>query len=547
MKMVCILARVSTERQKEEKTIESQLSEVRGYCQKNNCLIVKEYIDEGYSGELLARPALDKLRDDAKSNLFQAVVMLDPDRLSRNYVNAAIVMQELQESGKEVIFINAPPTDTSEGKLLFNIQSVVAQYEKEKIRERTRRGRLHKARSGHVVGTQCPYGYSYIKPPDSKIGHLEINEDEARIVRLIFDLYTKQGLSLKEVIRALLEKDIRPKRGAEAWATSTIAKMLYSEVYGGTWFYNKGLACEPKVRHTTGYKRQKNTSRKMKPREEWIPISVPVIINAETMAIAKRKREENIKFSKRNAKRTYMLGSLLYHQGCGVKMSGTSSKQKLIYRCRDLYRITRGTKCNGAQVYVDKLDGAVLDALLQVLTREEVVNKYLEYKKTSGQRNGENLRGDLAGIERSLDGMKEKEKRVALGYADGILSAESAKDALRELGQNSNALVREREEILNNLESVSATSGSHDVASVIRSFTEALKEHRNTERCIQLVRMAVERVEYAKDEVLVNLSLAMPPQASNEALSTQARKNMQSRSDINLNGDRLCIKPDDLC
>ena len=146
-----------------EKTIDSQRDELVAYCLKNNLLLVDTYADDGYSGEILARPELDRLRDDAKAKKFDAVLIHAVDRLGRNHIHAGVVIEELQKHGIEVIFLNAPPTDTPEGRLLFDIQSVVAQFEKEKIKERTRRGRLHKAKKGLVVGTPPPYGYRYVK------------------------------------------------------------------------------------------------------------------------------------------------------------------------------------------------------------------------------------------------------------------------------------------------------------------------------------------------------------------------------------------------
>lgn len=105
VKLIAIYARVSTSRQENEGTIETQLSTLREYAEKNGYTIVKEYLDDGWSGDILARPSLDELRQDARSKQWEAVLFYDPDRLARRYSYQELVMDELKEAGVEVMFI----------------------------------------------------------------------------------------------------------------------------------------------------------------------------------------------------------------------------------------------------------------------------------------------------------------------------------------------------------------------------------------------------------------------------------------------------------
>ena len=102
IQLIAVYARVSTARQEEEGTIETQLSAIREFASKNNYTIVKDYVDNGWSGDMLARPALDQLREDAKKKLWQAVLIYDPDRLARRYSFQELVMDELRELGIEI-------------------------------------------------------------------------------------------------------------------------------------------------------------------------------------------------------------------------------------------------------------------------------------------------------------------------------------------------------------------------------------------------------------------------------------------------------------
>lgn len=181
--IVAIYARVSTERQEKEKTIGSQIELLEQYAKEKKHTIVKRYIDEGWSGSLLVRPALDKLRDDCAKKEFEAVLISCPDRLARKYVYQEIVIEEIKKSEIEVIFLNRPIADTPEDQMFLGIQGLVAEYEREKIKERCRRGKLHKARKELLVGGPAPYGYRYIKRTAEKNGYYEIIQKEAEVVR----------------------------------------------------------------------------------------------------------------------------------------------------------------------------------------------------------------------------------------------------------------------------------------------------------------------------------------------------------------------------
>ena len=166
MKRVAIYCRVSSALQEREKTIESQLAELREVCK--DFQIVKEYIDNGWSGETLDRPALDNLRNDAKEGLFEVVCIHAIDRLSRNLHYQGILVEEFKKRDIEVLIKDKKIEDTAEAELLLNMLGAVAQYEKAKILERTKRGKLYKARRGVVVGTRGPFGYDYIKKTKEK-------------------------------------------------------------------------------------------------------------------------------------------------------------------------------------------------------------------------------------------------------------------------------------------------------------------------------------------------------------------------------------------
>lgn len=155
--MLGIYARVSSEAQEKQQTVESQLAELRAYAEAEPLALVREFVDDGYSGSMLERPGLDALRDAVAAGKVDTILCLCPDRLSRNFLHLGILLEEFEKHGARVVFLNRQVDDTPEGKLLLQIQGAVGEYERAKILDRTRRGRQHKARQGLMPGGQAPY------------------------------------------------------------------------------------------------------------------------------------------------------------------------------------------------------------------------------------------------------------------------------------------------------------------------------------------------------------------------------------------------------
>ena len=162
---VAFYARVSTSHQQHEGTIESQRRSLKHHIQHQGWSLLPEheYIDDGISGARLDRPALDRLRDAARRGEFDAVVILSPDRLARNYAHQWLLIEEFEKMHTQLIFFQNPFGDSPQGKLLTQMQGMIAEYERAQIAERTRRGRLEKARHGEFIpwAYTC-YGYRYL-------------------------------------------------------------------------------------------------------------------------------------------------------------------------------------------------------------------------------------------------------------------------------------------------------------------------------------------------------------------------------------------------
>src|SRR4030043_361670 len=279
MKTAAIYTRVSSDQQKENKTIESQVESLIDFADQNGYIVPEEYIfkDEGYSGAILVRPGLEKVRDLSAEGQIQVVLAYSPDRLSRNYAYQVVLLDEFASCGTEVLFINSPKAETPEEALLLQFQGMIAEYERAMIKERSRRGKRFKAKTGIVnVLSGAPYGYNYIRKTEETAAYYQINEEESLVVKEIYRLYTEDFLSIADIVRELNHRKIPTKKRQSKWERSTVWATLRNPAYMGKACFGKTEQADrhritKPLRKKGGYS-SRNSCNKEKPREEWIEI-----------------------------------------------------------------------------------------------------------------------------------------------------------------------------------------------------------------------------------------------------------------------------------
>src|SRR6266403_616714 len=210
-KPAAIYARVSSDRQKEDHTIASQTAALVEYAKTNGYVVPPEWVfqDEGYSGASLQRPGLEALRDLAAQGQMATVLIYSPDRLSRKYAYQVLLAEELSRCGVDIVFLKSPAGGSPEDQLVVQFQGMIAEYERAQIAERSRRGKRHKAQQGVInVLSGAPYGYRYVRKTETSAAYYEVIEAEAQVVRLVFETYTQQGLSINAIARMLNQRQI---------------------------------------------------------------------------------------------------------------------------------------------------------------------------------------------------------------------------------------------------------------------------------------------------------------------------------------------------
>src|SRR5262249_7538196 len=217
-------ARVSSEQQAQEPTIGSQVEALTGRAREDGLDVEDSmrFIDEGQSGAVLVRPALERLRDQAAAGLIDRLYVHSPDRLARKYAYQILLVEEFQRCGIEVVFLNHEIGDKPEEHLLLQVQGMIAEYERAKILERSRRGKMHAARNGSVsVFSKAPYGYRYVSKRDGHgVARFEVIASEARTVMTVFEWYGREGYSLSQICERLNREGV-PKRSGRPGGVPT--------------------------------------------------------------------------------------------------------------------------------------------------------------------------------------------------------------------------------------------------------------------------------------------------------------------------------------
>ena len=384
-----LYARVSSDRQEQEDTVQSQLGELRAALEDAGVSDWQEFIDEGYARDNLVRPALDRLRDLAAQRDVSKVYVQSPDRLASG-ARLVILAEEFQEQGVDVVFLKGSVESTPEGKLLLHMQGAIAEYERTKISERTRRGKLYWARQGAMVGGHAPYGYRFIRRIDIHRARLEISETQASVVREMYRLVLEERLSTRGLARHLEARGIPTPRGANQWSPTTIDRILRNPVYRGTFFYQRTESALPSKRLSADpYKQSRKTGSKPRPQGDWIAIPVPVIVDEPVWNAVQGQLRQNSLHSPRNNKRHgYLLRGLVRCPRCGGAYTGYSQKGNRGYRCqrRDPTVSSTGQRCKPGAVSAQRLEDAVWDAISESLQQPQLLAD--EYRRRLSENAG---------------------------------------------------------------------------------------------------------------------------------------------------------------
>ena len=525
---VAIYARVSSEQQVEAGTIESQLAALRDRLAKDGFDLSEEltFIDHGYSGATLLRPALEQVRDVVALEGIDRLYVLSPDRLARKYAYQVLLIDEFERAGCEVVFLNRSLGQSPEDDLLLQVQGMIAEYERAKIMERSRRGKRYAAQTGKVaVLSGAPYGYHYVTKQDGGgQARYEIIPEEADAVRQIFHWVGVERVSIGEVCRRLGQQGRRTRTGKSYWDRSAVWGMLKNPAYKGKAAFGKTKAgpLRPRLRAQRG--------RSMQPRsgvssydiapEQWISIPVPALVEEALFDQVQQQLAENrqrARQRKRGAR--YLLQGLITCSQCGYAfygkaVSNKSAKGKVrsyaYYRCigTDAYRFGGERICDNLQVRTDKLDEVVWQEVCELLQDGARLRQEYQRRLERPRRADQDYQAKQAQLAKVRQGMA----RLIDSYTEGFIEKHEFQPRIQRLRERVNDLGQQAHQIA---DEVALRAEMQLIITRLEQFAARVKDglaEADWSLQRELIRTLVGRVEVGKEDV--NVVFRIPPETT---------------------------------
>jgi site-specific DNA recombinase len=541
-----IYARVSSEQQATDSTISSQIAALEARLAQDGLSLMPDerFCDEGYSGATLVRPALERLRDAVAAGHLDCIYVHSPDRLpssdhsiklrlteplvslARRYAYQVLLIDEFRRAGVEVVFLNRSIGLSPEDDLLLQVQGMVAEYERAKILERSRRGKRHAAHQGEVsVLSGAPYGYRYVgKHIGGGVARYEVQADEARIVRQIFQWIGRERISIGEVCRRLRAQGCPTRSGKLAWDRSTVAGILKNPAYAGAAAFGKTRIgpLPARLRPVRGGAEQPRRAYGVSDvaPEAWISVPVPPLIDVALAEAAVEQLAENRQRSRQSARgQRYLLQGLAVCRQCGyayygkaVSLASAKGQRRdyAYYRCcgSDAYRFGGERLCANQQVRTDRLDEAVWREVERVLQDPGWIAAEYERRLVQAR---DPATGDLAGLEGQIAKLRRSLDRLIDGYAEGLIDKAEFEPRAAGLRQRLRGWEEQAVQIRNEAAQRAALSL---IVGRLEDFARQVHQRMaGVDWAMQrdLIRLLVKRVEIDREDVTVVLRVTPSP------------------------------------
>jgi site-specific DNA recombinase len=550
--IVALYARVSSEQQSKRGTIDSQIAALKERISADDAQIVDDmcFVDAGVSGATLIRPQLERLRDCAALGAIDRLYILSPDRLARKYAYQALLMEEFSACGVRVVFLNHTIGTTPEESLLLQMQGMIAEYERAKIAERNRRGKLHGAKRGNVnVLSGAPYGYRYIRRQlDGTPAQYVIELPQAATVRTIFQWIGMDRLSIGDVVRRLAEAGTVTASGKLHWDRSVVWGILRNPAYMGRAAFGKTqsrdhLHVRVRAQRHSADVPKKPYSTTRTDTQQWIEIPVPAIVSEALFQTVQEQLTENRKLARQRRQDAprHLLQGLTVCGQCryayyAKKVSKAAAKghqrDYAYYRCvgTDAYRFGGQRICENPQVRTDRLDDLVWQQVVELLRHPDRLKSEYERRLDVMERN-EKSDFNTASLEKQKLQLEKGKSRLIDSYADGIIDKTDFEPKMQQL---KNRLEQIDQQIQESRRQGTVQSELFLVINQLEEFANAVTDTLDTidlETKRRIVLGLVKRVEIHKDEILVVFRVDPQPglASGNSDDSVDGVKSMQHR------------------
>ncbi|MCR4279549.1 MAG: tRNA 2-thiouridine(34) synthase MnmA [Candidatus Zambryskibacteria bacterium] len=528
-----LYARVSTEEQKSNQTIDTQIHGIGGMMQYaiNHKLPVPDesmmFIDDGFSGATLIRPALTAFREYLKTHDDVAYFLVyDADRIGRDTYNQLIILEELKKKNVTIHFKTGELGTTPNDKLLFTILSAFSEFERAKIMERTQRGMKRRIESGKFNGGRPLFGYRYNYP----LGKHELDETEAKVVKMIYDWYTEDKLNIRQIQAKLFELKIptkydalknteknRKMKGLKKypvgwWSEVTIRNVLANEAYTGRWYCCKNQTIKLDVANLRTGKPKVRQIRRAK--EEWFPIEIPRIVSDEQHKKGLLQARKNLMFAKRCTKQTYLLQGLIRCGKDHLKYRGHQEKSGVIYYyCKSRMNNTPQKNCNSPYLRADQIEPIVWNTVKSILENPEEVFNNFRNESILNEERAKSIDGRLDYISSAIKKLEVAKKRITEAFKAEVMTLPELRKEKTDIELSEEKLISERDGLIMKL------NVQHDVSAKIDLFKETCHKFLSkindpkivTERLKKdIIKLVIDEVVIEGESVKIFATIPLP-------------------------------------
>jgi site-specific DNA recombinase len=523
-----IYARVSSDQQAQENTIASQVEALKQRVRDDGLELEESlcFIDEGHSGAVLIRPALERLRDQVAARLIDRLYVHSPDRLARKFAYQILLLDEFRRCGVTAVFLNHDIGDKPEEQLLLQVQGIIAEYEAAKILERSRRGKMHAARHGSVsVFAKAPYGYRYINKSEvNGEARFEVVPSEASVIRSIFEWYANESYTISQVCERLEKEGVSRRSGKRQWDSTTVWDILRNTTYKGEALYGKTRVAEyrPPLRRARGQpehpRRPRSTAQT--PVASQILVAVPSIVTEDLFDAVQEKLAENRARRRRNEPGVRsLLQGLTVCGKCGYAYIGkfqnktNASGERSAYGyyfCTGTDRFRWGGEriCGNLPVRMERLDAAVWKDVSALLGEPDRIRREYERQishapETEPRRFQETIK-EVQRVKRGISRMLDLYQEGDIEKAEFEPRYARARQRLLEL-ESRIAELKGQIELEEGLAEVVSSFAKYAtrVASGLESADWSTRR--------EIIRTLVKRVEFCEGDIHVVYRIGEPP------------------------------------
>jgi len=503
-KRAILYVRVSTDEQaRSGYSLAQQIEALRNYAGREGYEVLEEVSDPGQSGASLERPGMDRVRDLVAAGGVSVVLTQDRDRFAREPAYHYLLRKEFEEYGTKIRALNDRGDDSPEGELTDGILDQLAKFERAKIAERTRRGKLRKAREGKVIPTHtADYGFKF---NDARTGY-ELDEETMPIVRRVFRLVGVEGKAMHHVKKRFDREGIRPPKGGKYWSKQFIRSRILDDVYRphtrgelerlvspevaarldpdkcyGVWWFNVRRITARQVAEAGSDERRyrRRTTTVVRPKEEWIAVPVPDAgIPREWVDAARAAIAHNRAPSSAGNRFWELSGGVFYCGECGRRMcpvTVNATRGHHYYRCPTRQNDGKQACPLSKNFRADEVEPLIWGLVSDLLSSPERLQNGLETmleQESSRFRRDPELEAKVW-LEKLADAERKRSSFQDMA-AEGLITFDELRTklaALQETCENARRELASLEDRRNRLENL-----EHDATTLLESFADIIPE-----------------------------------------------------------------------